>query len=37
MLKADRALLTRRGGMVVDLETGAVDFSRPPGDGHGWR
>ncbi|WP_239805632.1 ComEC/Rec2 family competence protein [Croceicoccus hydrothermalis] len=36
-LKADRALLTRRGGMTYDFESGAIAYARNPGDGHGWR
>ncbi|ARU17274.1 hypothetical protein A9D14_05410 [Croceicoccus marinus] len=36
MLKADGSLLSRRGGLAVDLESGSYRAVRPEGDSHGW-
>ncbi len=36
MLKADGSLLSRRGGLAVDLDGGTVRAVRPEGDRHGW-
>ncbi len=36
MLKADGSMLSRRGGLAVDLESGTVRAVRPEGDRHGW-
>ena len=36
MLLADRALLSRRGGMAMRLDDGTTRFVRPAADEHGW-
>ena len=36
MLKADGSMLSRRGGLAVDLDSGTVRAVRPEGDRHGW-
>lgn len=35
-LKADRPFLTRSGGLAIDLDSGAVQMARTPGDEHPW-
>ncbi len=36
LLKADASLLSRRGGMAVNLESGNIRAVREAGDQHGW-